>query len=195
MEALFGIQGKDFVLLAADRTVSRSIVQMKTQEDKTRQLSETVALAYSGEQGDAVAFAEYIQGNVQYQAVKNEQPLSTQAAANFTRTQLAQSLRSRKPYNVFMMIAGCSPRDGPQLFWLDYLAAMQQMPYAAHGYAAFFCMSLMDRHWRAGMTVEEACDLLRMCMREMKTRFIANAYEYTVKIVDNEGVREIDVKI
>lgn len=95
MEALLGIQGKDFVLLAADVVVARSIVVMKSSEDKSRQLNENVVMLYSGEAGDTVQFAEYIQCNSQLYTIRHDLPLSTRAAANFTRKELAKSLRSR----------------------------------------------------------------------------------------------------
>lgn len=95
MEALIGIVGKDFVLIAADRVAARSIVVMKGTEDKFRALSEHVLMTYAGEAGDTVQFAEYVQRNVRLYAMKNELELSTEAAAHFTRRSLADSLRTR----------------------------------------------------------------------------------------------------
>jgi 20S proteasome alpha/beta subunit len=45
--------------------------------------------------GDTVQFAEYIQCNIQLKNIENDMELSTKAVANFTRKQLADSLRSR----------------------------------------------------------------------------------------------------
>lgn len=94
-QVLFGIKGKDFVLVAADATCARSIVVMKQGEDKTRNLNDNVVMAFTGEAGDTVQFAELIQRNVQLYGISNGIPLSTTAAANFTRRQMAESLRSR----------------------------------------------------------------------------------------------------
>ena len=95
MEALIGIQGRDFVLLAADVVVARSIVVMKAGEDKTRQLSARTCMAFCGEAGDTVNFAEFIQGNCQLYGIKNDIEMTASAAAHFTRNELATSLRSR----------------------------------------------------------------------------------------------------
>lgn len=97
MEALIGITGKDFVLLAADRVAARSIVVMKGTEDKFRSLSNHVSMTYCGEPGDTVQFAEYIQRNVRLYAMRNEMELSPSAAAHFTRRALADSLRTKVP--------------------------------------------------------------------------------------------------
>jgi 20S proteasome subunit beta 4 len=87
---------------------------------------------------DAVQFAEYIQRNAQLYSMRNETDLSPSALAHFVRGELATSLRSRNPYNVNLLMGGVDPITGkPSLYWLDYLAALAEVPYAAHGYAQY----------------------------------------------------------
>ncbi|KAG9355592.1 hypothetical protein JZ751_000430 [Albula glossodonta] len=95
MEYLIGIQGPDFVLVAADNVAASSIIQMKHDYDKMFKLSEKILLLCVGEAGDTVQFAEYIQKNVQLYKMRNGYELSPAAAANFTRKNLADYLRSR----------------------------------------------------------------------------------------------------
>lgn len=95
MEALIGIVGADYVILAADRRAARSIVVMKSTLDKFRELSKSVVLSFSGEPGDATNFAEFVQANVRLYEMRNELPLGTHAASHYTRRLLADSLRSR----------------------------------------------------------------------------------------------------
>jgi len=33
------------------------------------------------------------------------------------------------------------------MFYMDYLGSMHQMNVAAHGYASYFALSIMDRYW------------------------------------------------
>jgi len=99
MEVLLGIQGKDFVLVASDALAITSIVAMKRNHNKTRKLNNNVLLMFSGEGGDTVQFCEFIQRNVQLNGIRRGYPLSTKAAANFTRVELADSLRSRVNIN------------------------------------------------------------------------------------------------
>ncbi|KAJ2963835.1 hypothetical protein NUW54_g14264 [Trametes sanguinea] len=35
--------------------------------------------------------------------------------------------------------------DTPHLYWIDYLGTMSEVPFAAHGYGAYFALSLLDR--------------------------------------------------
>lgn len=98
MECLFGITGKDYTIIAADTTSARSIVVMKGTEDKSRDLNDHTVMVFSGEPGDTVNFAEYIQRNIRLYKIRNDIDLSPKAAATFTRRELADSLRSRVMY-------------------------------------------------------------------------------------------------
>ncbi|KAF7730537.1 Proteasome subunit beta type-4 [Apophysomyces ossiformis] len=194
MECLFGITGKDFTLLAADTVSARSIVVMKGTEDKARQLNNNTVLLYTGEPGDTVNFAEYIQRNIKLYSIRNGIELSPKSVATFTRRELADSLRSRHPYAVNMLIGGYDTKTKqPELYWVDYLGAMTRLPYGCQGYGAYFCTSLMDRFHRADMDLEEAKDLMRKCIQELKTRFIVNMPTFKVRLVNETGVSEIEL--
>ena len=82
-------------------------------------------MAVSGESGDTSQFAEYIAKNIQLYKMRNGYELSPSAAANFTRRNLADYLRSRTPYQVNLLIAGFDNDTGkPELYFMDYLASM-----------------------------------------------------------------------
>lgn len=85
-----------------------------------------------------VQFAEFIQANIQLYSMRNNMELSPAATANFVRGELAQALRSRKPYTVNLLLGGYDKiTDKPSLYWIDYLASQASLPYAAHGYAQY----------------------------------------------------------
>nr|XP_033813383.1 proteasome subunit beta type-2 [Geotrypetes seraphini] len=192
MEYLIGIRGSDFVLVSADTVSASSIVQMKHDYDKMFKMSEKILLLCVGEAGDTVQFAEYIQKNVQLYKIRNGYELSPAAAANFTRRNLADYLRSRTPYHVNLLLAGCDEHDGPSLYFMDYLAALAKVPFAAHGYGAFLTLSILDRYYKPGITREEAIALLKKCFDELQRRFILNLPSFNVRIIDKEGIHELE---
>ncbi|KAJ5143645.1 Proteasome B-type subunit [Penicillium bovifimosum] len=111
---------------------------LKAEDDKTRQLNKHTLMAFSGESGDTVQFAEYIQANAALYSMRNDTELSPSAVANFVRGELARSLRSRSPYTVNLLLGGLDPvTEKPHLYWIDYLASLAPLPYAAHGYAQY----------------------------------------------------------
>ena len=78
------------------------------------------------------------------------------------------------------------------MYWIDYLSSMVKLKFAAHGYASYFCMSTMDRYWKPDLSLEEAKILLKKCIQELQTRMVVNLSSFTVKVVDKDGIRQLD---
>ncbi|KAF8882230.1 20S proteasome subunit [Infundibulicybe gibba] len=177
METSFAITGKGYVIVAADTTAARSIVKMKVDEDKIKTLSPHLLMAYSGEPGDTVQFAEFVERNIRLYQIRNLYPLRPSAAASWIRRSLAQSLRSRKPYSVNLLLGGYdTATHDPHLYWVDYLGTMTEVPFGAHGYGAYFALSLLDS------TIGEGLATLRRCIEEVSKRLVVSPGKYKVKI-------------
>jgi len=193
MDSSFAITGKGYVILAADMTAARSIVKMQSNEDKIKVLGTHLLMAFSGEPGDTVQFAEYIERNIRLAQIRNTYPLPPPSAAFWIRRELADSLRSRSPYAVNLLVAGYDLSvHEPKLYWIDYLGTMAPVPFAAHGYGSYFALSLLDRYHDPEATVEEGLATLRRCIDEVSKRLVVTPGKFKVKIVDKEGVREVD---
>jgi len=194
METSFAITGKGYVIMAADTTASRSIVKMKIDEDKIKTLSSHLLMAYSGEPGDTIQFAEYVERNIRLYQIRNLYPLRPSAAASWIRRALAESLRSRKPYAVNLLLGGYDiASHDPHLYWIDYLGTMTEIPFAAHGYGAYFALSLLDRYHNPEASVEEGLAVLKRCIEEVSRRLVVSPGKYKVKIVDKDGTREVEL--
>mmetsp|Transcript_16081 Transcript_16081/g.27509 ORF Transcript_16081/g.27509 Transcript_16081/m.27509 type:complete len:197 (+) Transcript_16081:87-677(+) len=192
-DSIIGITGKDFVLIAGDSAQTRSIMVIKESgEDKILKLDSHKLLAASGENGDRVAFTQYIQKNLALQYYRNDaQSLSTAAAAHFTRRALADALRSN-PYSSNLLLGGWDEEAGASLYYIDYLASMQKLPFGCQGYAGHFLMGLLDNGWKEDLSLEEARALLDKCIAQLKQRFVLNQGEFIVKVVDKDGVRVLN---
>lgn len=96
--------------------------------------------------GDTVQFAEYIERNIRLYQIRNSYALRPQSAASWIRRSLAESLRSRHPYSVNLLLGGYDISSyTPHLYWMDYLGTLAEVPFAAHGYGSYFALSLLDR--------------------------------------------------
>ncbi|ODQ58983.1 hypothetical protein WICANDRAFT_63486 [Wickerhamomyces anomalus NRRL Y-366-8] len=194
MDIILGIKVQDSVIIATSKAATRGISVLQANDDKTRALSKHSLIAYTGESGDTVQFAEYIQANIQLYGIRENYELSPKAIASFTRNELAKSLRSRKPYQVNVLIAGYDDKkEEPSLNWIDYLGTNVELPYAAHGYAAFYTFSLLDRHYRPDFTEEEGLDLLKQCLKELETRMPIDFKGVFVKVVSKDGIKDVDI--
>ena len=192
MERLIGIAFKDFALLAADKTLAHSIIAVKHDEQKIVRLDSHLVLGVGGEAGDTKQFAEFIAKNVALYRMRNGFPLDPKSAAHFVRRNLAESLRSRSAYAVNCLLLGFDSLSGkPQLFYLDHLATGIPLPFARHGYPAYFGTSVLDKNYREDATRDEALALLRQVVQEIQKRLILSLPTFQVVLVDRDGVHQL----
>jgi 20S proteasome subunit beta 4 len=78
----------------------------------------------------------------------------------------------------------------PSLWFLDYLASALPTNFAAHGYAAYFITSVLDKNYSPGMNEQQVIELVRLCIHELEVRFVMKHPKFLVKIVDRNGVRQ-----
>ena len=76
---------------------------------------------------------------------------------------------------------------------MDYLAAMTKTNFGAQGYCAYFVLSVMDRAWQPGMSLEEALGVVKQCIHELKTRFMMSQPVFIIKVVDKDGTRVVNL--
>jgi 20S proteasome alpha/beta subunit len=84
-DCVFGIAGKDFVIIASDLAATRSILKIQDEDTKLTQLTNNQILAISGENADRNAFAKLIYGELEYYYYRYNNRLTTDEVANFTR--------------------------------------------------------------------------------------------------------------
>ena len=191
MEVLIGIQGPGYVIMASNLNQVRGITIMSPHDDKSRTLNSHNILLYSGEPGDTVHFAEYIQANISLYSRRNEElEMNTEAVGNYVRTELATSLRSKKPYQVNVLVGGFDHVDKEaKLFYIDYLGSKAKVPYAAQGYAGYYLLSLFDRHLSPTTTLERAMEVLELGFMELERRMPMSLGGFIVRIVDESGIK------
>jgi len=192
MECSFALIGKGYVLVASDTNAARSIVKMKSDEDKTKILSPHLVMAYSGEPGDTVQFAEYVERNLRLQHIRNIHELRPSSSAAWIRRSLADSLRSRHPYSVNLLLGGYDvATEAPKLYWIDYLGTLADVPFAAHGYGSYFALSLLDHYHNPDASLEEGIDTLKRCIAEVQNRLVISLPSFRARIVDKDGIRDV----
>ena len=191
-DAIIGFVGADYAMIATDMNAGRSIIVFNHEEDKIRELDSHKLLGVGGDPADCVQEPDFFKKNLALNYYRNGVPLSTHAVANYMRGEKSANLR-RGMKVVDMLLAGYDEGVGPSLYFIDYLASMQKLDKGAHGYAGFFCNSLLDAHWKPGMTVDEGLALMAMCATELKRRFAIHFPNWKVKVVDKDGTRVVQL--
>lgn len=159
-------------------------------EDKIVPIDAHKVFAISGEAGDRVNFTEYIAANVRLYSYRNGIDMSTKAVANLTRQELATALR-KSPYHTNLLIAGWDEHTGPSLYWCDYLATMHSQNICGNGYGSYFVLSLFDKMWKKDLSQDEALEMMKKGIQEVKARLVTAPPRYIVKVIDKDGTRVV----
>ena len=194
MDTVFGIAGKDWVIIVTDTAVNRSIFTLKHNEDKIMDLNQFKIVGAAGEQTDRYQFTNYIQRNLQLQEYRTGFELGVEATAQYMRTELATALR-KGPYNVNMLMGGYDLQEQrAKLYWMDYLGTLQQVNKGAQGYAGYFVNSVLDNHFKADMTLDEGVKACKACIHELRHRFMINQHDFVAKMVSRDGIKIVYLK-
>ena len=191
MDTVFAIKGKDFILVVNETTVLHSIFKMKPDESKSYLLDDRILLSLAGDNADRDKFGSLIERNIQFLKFKNNVPLTVEEVANFTRTKLAESVR-KSPFQVNSLICGFDEMKGAQIYWMDYLGTMGDVNYGSHGYAGYFVYSILSNFYRPDLKLDEAIDISKHCIAELRTRFLISQDHFVLKVIDRNGVRNIN---
>ena len=76
---------------------------------------------------------------------------------------------------------------------MDYMASLSKVAFGAHGYCASFVLSVFDREWKEGLSLEEALDVVRKCLHELRTRFLISQPNFVIKVVDKTGLKTVQL--
>jgi len=122
---------------------------------------------------------------------RNGISLSTEAAANFMRSELARALRSSGAYQTNLLLAGYDEGKGPSLYYLDYISTLHKVDKVAMGYGGYFMLSILDKHYRRELSLEDALKIVDMCIKEVQARLVVAPPNFVIEIVDKDGAREL----
>lgn len=85
MDSIFAVAGKDYVLIAADMAVSRSILKIQDEDNKLTILSKNQVLGAAGENNARRSFSKLIYNELEYYNYRFNNRLDKDEVANFTR--------------------------------------------------------------------------------------------------------------
>ena len=193
MDCVFGVQGKDFILLAGDRaSVGNSIIKFQDSDHKIIKLANNQLMACVGESYDKKNFPKLVKANMELYYFQNGQRLTTDETATYIRKELAEGIRS-SPHQCNCLVAGFDS-DEPKLYWLDYLGSYAKLLKAAHGYGAYFLYGLMDNFYKKDLSLKEGEIIIKNCISELKTRFAINMVDFDVFKITKDGIEDISDK-
>lgn len=95
------------------------------------------------------------------------------------------------PFATNLLLGGYDEGAGSSLYWLDYLGAMHKMNICGHGYGSYFALALFDKLWRPDVTKDQALDMMRKGVAEVRKRLTVSPQSFQVKVVTADGIEDL----
>ena len=90
-------------------------------------------------------------------------------------------------HNAQCLLGGYDVADGPSLYFLDYLGSLAKVNHGVHGYAAYFSSAVLDKNWKANMTLDEGKELLILCAQQLAIRYSIVSPSYRMVAIGKDG--------
>lgn len=193
MDTALGVQFNDFVIIAADKSENFGILRFTEESTKIYKLTTHCAAAITGEPGDSDQFARFVQCNFELEKFRDDGwEVSLTRAFHWITWELAQSIRSNSPYQVFPILGGYDHKEKKgKIYWIDYLGTGAEVTYAGHGYGESFAIGYLDRYHRPDMTKDQGIELVKGALDAMQTRIIVGQNNFELKLIDKDGVHDL----
>jgi 20S proteasome subunit beta 4 len=95
------------------------------------------------------------------------------------------------PVTVNLLIAGYDEDPGASLYWLDQYGTMHKMNLCGAGYGSLFALALFDKMWHPNVTQDEAFEMMKAGVAEVRKRLVVAPERFQVKVVTEAGIKDL----
>ncbi|KAG0438827.1 putative proteasome subunit beta type-4 [Dictyocoela muelleri] len=183
MDTQIAIKGKDFVLMASDASINRSIVRLKNNEDKFLSINGT-SVIYNGLQSDGMRICSFAREKLLFENIENDLYITPKTVCAFIQKMIYESLRSSTgPKECSVIVC-----NHDEIYFIDQYGAMMKDNFVLNGVGSSFFYGVVDKHYQEGMTYDEIYLILKKCLKVLKNRFlVCTRYFYVRVLRENEN--------
>lgn len=194
--SIVGIVCVDGIVMGADRraTLGGQIVASK-HEQKLKKLNDYLAVAWTGGAADARLSSKMIAAELRLKELKTKTRPTVKEATSLIGMSLYRSIRSPStiPHIVGMLASGFDEDGTAHLYTIepsggvykvkDYDANMSSgMPYI---------LGLLERQYKKDITVKEAVELAKECIKASTQRDTASGNGIDVFTITKDGIKHV----
>lgn len=184
-----GLVADGAVVLAAEMKATMGYLVASKVAEKILQLDDYIGMSIAGSVGDAQTLERYIKAELKLYKLREERPISVEAAATLTANILYA--RSMYPYIVQLIIGGYD--DSPKLFSLAPDGSlMEEKEYFSTGSGSPMAFGVLENEFKPGISVEDAKLLAVRAIKAAVARDIASGGKgINVTVIDSKGFKRI----
>ena len=191
--SLVGIVCKDGVILGADRRVTAGTLVMGKDYKKIMKVNDYLAASYTGGVADAQLTNKVLAAELRLKELKTKARPTIKEAANLLAMLIYRSIRtpSMIPSIVGTLIAGVDQDGKTYLYTIEPAGGA----YLVEDYDANFSsgmpfiIGILERQFKKDMTVQEAVELAKECLKSSTQRDIGSGNGIDVFTITKSGIK------
>lgn len=189
MDTQIAIKGNDFVLLASDASVNRSIVRLKENADKFFSIDKT-SFCYNGLQSDGLRVCSFAREKLLFESIENELEVTPNTVCALIQKTIHDALRSRGQKDCSVVV--CNHRE---IYFIDKYGAKSSDNFVLNGVGSSFLYGVVDKFYREGLGYDEVYAIFRKCLSVLKSRFLVGSRYFYVRVVRENGNTDFVVDV
>lgn len=190
MDALFGVAGRDYVVLASDTLFRNSVLVPKDDYNKCTEITGHSAVVAGGKQGDAKREIQAVLEELKYENISNSLEITEKVFSNALQNAIHSRLR-KNPVEITAIVGGISEGEG-KVYMVDQYGACSEYKHMATGYAAPFFITKMKMAHTEEMGVDRTVELLKEIYDGVRKRLVLNYSKLRFCTITADGIRQFE---
>lgn len=193
--SLVGIVCKDGVIMGGDKRVTAGSMIVNKEFKKVIPINDYLVASWTGGVADAQLTGKIIAAELRLKELKTKTRPTVEEAANLLANIIYRSIRnpSMIPSIVGMLIGGVNPDGSTELFTIEPAGSIIKVTdYDANFSSGMpYILGLLERTYRKDLTVKEAVELAKECLKSSTQRDSASGNGIDVFTITKDGVKQV----
>jgi proteasome beta subunit len=192
---ILGIKCKDGAVIAADRRVTMGGMYIAQKDiKKIRQVNDYLIVAIAGNAADAILLTKVIGAELRLKELKTKSRPTIEESANLIAMSSYRNIRTPSMVpNIVGTINGGFNEDGTvELYSTSPGGDLRNInDYDSNGSGMMFVIGLLERQYKKDITVKEATELAKECLKSSTQRDPASGNGIDVFAITKDSVKHV----
>lgn len=193
--SIVGLVCKDGVVMAADRRVTAGSIIVSKTEQKVKKINDYLVVSWTGGAADAFLSEKIIAAELRLKELKTHVRPSVKEAAHLVGLMLYRNIRtpSMLPYIVGVLVGGVNEDGTTELYTIEPAGGVFKVKdYDANFSSGMpYILGLLERTYKKDITVKEAVELAKECLKASTQRDSASGNGIDVFSITKEGIKHV----
>jgi len=193
--SLVGIVCTDGVVLGADRRVTAGTLVVDKAYVKILAVNDRVLVAYTGGVADAQLINKIIAAEIRLKELKTKNRATIKETANLLSMMVYRGIRtpSMIPSIVGTLICGVDEDGVVELYTIEPAGGVYKVKeYDANFSSGMpFILGLLERQYKKDITVKEAIELTKECLKSSTQRDVGSGNGIDVFTITKDGIKHV----